>query len=365
MGRRPGLMLAATTLVALTLAPLWAVPTRVQAQDDRALARDAFRRGVAHYSAGDFQAALESFQEAYRIAPNPVVRVNMANCYERLDRPDEAIFNYERFLSEAGADAPAARRSEVETALAALRARFAQLSLSVSPGDSATIAIDGGNDAPPPPQPIQLSPGHHVIEVHRPGSPPQRRELELAGGTVTSFDVTSLTPPPPPRAPTPTPTTSPPVGGEPVVAVTPPSGEPEQEPTPSTGGGLRITAPVLVAGGATIALAIGATVTGALALGANSDFDAAVAEVQSPDTSPDARAAARQRGLDAADSANTLALVTDILVAGAVVGAGVTVVLLLTQPGSSTERATRARPRTVAAPTFGRDRVGLVVQGTF
>ena len=128
-------MVAAATLAVLTLASPLGAPTGAAAQDDeRALARDAFRRGVARYSAADYQGALESFQEAYRIAPNPAVRVNMANCYERLDRPDEAIFNYERFLSEAGPDVPATRRTEVEAALAALRARFAELSITVSRG---------------------------------------------------------------------------------------------------------------------------------------------------------------------------------------------------------------------------------------
>jgi len=88
-------------LLALSLTS-WAVPRPAQAQDapTRAAARAAFQGGVAAYDAGHYQAALEHFQEAYRLLPNPTVRVNMASCYEQLDLPLQAIDHFERFLVE-------------------------------------------------------------------------------------------------------------------------------------------------------------------------------------------------------------------------------------------------------------------------
>ena len=373
--------LAVVSLVAagVTLASSLGALGHAAAQDapdaqDVARARDAFRRGVARYQAADYASALESFQEAYRIAPNPAVRVNMANCYERLERPNEAIFNYEQFLAEAGPTVPAARRTEVEAALAGLRARFAEVTITMSPDDRATMSIDGAPDSPPPPQPLRLAPGRHVLEITRPGEPTQRRDLDLTAGTATSIDLTRLAPPPGRTPPPPEAGPAPTITGQPVVApAPPPTVEPAQGLAPDAdsyrepprGGGLRITAPVAIVGSATLALVVGATISGVLAMGANSDFDADVAEVQDPATPPDARTAARARGLDDADRASTLALVTDVLLVGAVVGAGVTTVLLVMQPSSSTERTSHSRPRTVAAPTVDRNGVGVVVTGTF
>src|SRR6478609_6664356 len=47
----------------------------------RARARQNFQTGVAAYQRGDFSVALEAFLTAYRLAPHPTVRVNIANCY--------------------------------------------------------------------------------------------------------------------------------------------------------------------------------------------------------------------------------------------------------------------------------------------
>ena len=89
-------------------------PTHAQ-DGDRATARASFQNGVERFEAGDFEAALESFQSAYRLAPHYSVRVNMANCYERLARPIEALFNYERFISEAGENASEEQLQEVDS----------------------------------------------------------------------------------------------------------------------------------------------------------------------------------------------------------------------------------------------------------
>ena len=69
--------------------------------DEPSSAAELFAAGVRHFEAGEFEDALESFTQAYRLKPHPIVRVNMANCFEELGRPVEAEFNYERFLSES------------------------------------------------------------------------------------------------------------------------------------------------------------------------------------------------------------------------------------------------------------------------
>src|SRR5688500_17352087 len=85
------------------------LPAAVRAQDEaeRVRARAEFSRGVERFEASDYSGALSAFEEAYRLAPHPTVRLNIATCLEELGRPGEAMVHYERFLAEAGHVPPA------------------------------------------------------------------------------------------------------------------------------------------------------------------------------------------------------------------------------------------------------------------
>ncbi len=332
------------------------------AQDDaaRERARSEFGRGVERYEAGDFSGALEAFQEAYRLAPHPSVRVNMANCYEELGRPLEAIFHFERFLQESEG-VSAAQRREIEGTLERLRGRVGEVTLRVQP-DGALVTIDGAETRRAPVmEPIRMTAGNHTIEVTLEGYAPVRRELVVEAGQPANVEVT-LEPGSAATEP-----------AEGVTAPTPAEGGDEPGETAETGeagaetsagataeapsGGFRLSMPVLIAGGASAALLVGGVATGIAALSADADFEDSVVACDRGRGDP----AACDEGRDAADRASTLALVTDILIAGAVVGAGVTAYLFLTQEGSGTERASRPRVTPVATPHGG----GLVLTGDF
>ena len=81
-------MIWLTVLAVPSAAPV--APT-ARAQDVRSRAREQFQRGVAAFEAGRYEEALAAFQEAFRLKPHPSVRLNMAACYEKLDRPREAL----------------------------------------------------------------------------------------------------------------------------------------------------------------------------------------------------------------------------------------------------------------------------------
>ena len=119
---------------------------------------------------------------------------------------------------------------------------------------------------------------------------------------------------------------------------------------------------MLVAGGATIGLALGAMGAGIAALSANNDFDDAVAESNDMSLPAAERAAARERGLDAADKADRRALIADILGFTALAGAVTTGLLLFLYDDSPDDpNATAWR----AAPVGGPGSAGAVVQATF
>ncbi|MFT5357577.1 MAG: hypothetical protein ACI9KE_004814 [Polyangiales bacterium] len=328
---------------ALLLGSLISAPSLAQ---DRDAARAAFQGGVESYSAGRFTEALESFQAAYRIAPHPSVRVNMANCYEGLGRPVEALNHFERFLIESENPAPA-QDQEVRAAITRLQQEVGEVFFDIEP-DGATVTIDDETTLTAPIlDGIKLSAGPHTIRVTRPGHTPYEQRIEVAGGArrelpiyleegIAGVDVG-------------------------VGAVETTIEEPAQEEE-GEGGRIRLTTPVLIAGGATAVLGLSALIVGIMAIGSNSTFDDAVVDSNNPMLSRAERADARQRGLDAEAKANGRAIVADILGIGALVAGGATVVfLLLSRNGDDEEDVAR----TTLSPTVSPDRVGLQLQGSF
>src|SRR5689334_13632040 len=67
-------------------------------------ARNLFVQGTAAYNHGDFAAALGFFQRAFQLSPRPALLFNIARCYERLNRPDDAIRMLQLLVSSPTAD---------------------------------------------------------------------------------------------------------------------------------------------------------------------------------------------------------------------------------------------------------------------
>ncbi len=163
-------------------------PGAVLAQDQREQARTQFNRGVEQYEAGNYQDALTSFQEAYRLAPHPTVRVNIANCYEQLNRPIEALFHFERFLEESH-DAPAAQRREVQAAVHRLEGRVGRVSFRIAP-DGALVRIDQTEIRRAPVlEPVRMTPGNHLVEVRMDGYAPVSREFIVEAGEPAEISI--------------------------------------------------------------------------------------------------------------------------------------------------------------------------------
>ncbi len=368
--------LFAILLVALPLASV-ALPSRALAQaDDRAAARAEFEQGSAAFAANSYESALQHFQEAYRLAPHPNVRLNIANCYDQLDRPIEALFHYELFLSESERPA-AAQRREVDTAVRRLRTRVGSIALQVTP-DGALITIDGSEQRRAPvAEPVRVVAGSHRIEVRLDGYQTETQTVEVAGGASARVAlrlrrpeaVVAVAPPQEPvrtDATQTTPTTETTQATEPAqteVAQTEPEPQqlpdPEPTPLPSTDGGLRINTPTIIAGSVTIAALLVAAITGPLALVANDTFERNVVDSRDLGLSPEDRAAAVRDGESAASDARTFALITDISLITAAVGAGATVAFLVF--AQEEEDAADVAVLPVITPGY----VGVVGAGSF
>ena len=153
-------------------AALLAAPSMAFAQPseaDRAEARRQFQSGVAQFQQRSFAPALEAFQTAYRIAPHPSVRKNMAFCLQELGRDGEALEQFELYLSEAQAVPPAERRT-IDQRIRALRGRTSEVTLTITPADALSLVVTVDERVVSTARPVRLSAGRHQLRVA--ASPP-------------------------------------------------------------------------------------------------------------------------------------------------------------------------------------------------
>jgi tetratricopeptide (TPR) repeat protein len=343
----------------------WSFGGLAHAQDDKARARELFGAGVTHFEAGEYSAALEAFQGAYRLAPHPTVRINMANCYERLNSPVEAVFNFQRFLEEAGPSVDPAQREEVERTVARLEASIGTLQIDVLPPD-AQIRIDGKVPRRLPSGLIQLGAGRYQLSVTAPGYVAVERDVLISGGqqervqvalerdqpavAVAESDEDAVLEQPIAESEQPAPIADELENEAPPMV--------EEESAAKAGKGRPW---LWVAAGSTIALAVGFAVTGGLAVKAQNEFDSAVERSNDSQVSATERTAARADGLDAADRADSLSITSDVLLATAAVAGGATLLIWLTGKKREDRLALQASPM-LSRSAAG---AGLALRGKF
>jgi len=252
-----------------------------------------------------YDEAYIEFKQAYALKASPTILGNMALCALKLERDAEAIDLYTRYLAESPGLDPQ-ERTQVERDLSTLRAGLAKITVSSRP-DGAII-----HDTRMPAQgeritnvygPISgqtelgIRRGHHLIKAHFPGGTEQSWEIDVNGGEAHVFEK-PVEPEAPPVVPEPTPDQT----------------RPEQKAD------RPLTKPIYVSGFVTIGLGAATLVTGILALDAHSRYGKAN-DGSDPENAADIRS-----------SGKTLNVVSDVLLIGTIIGAGVTAYLYFTRP---------------------------------
>jgi hypothetical protein len=210
-------------------------------------AAEALQRGRELFKQRDYRSAAEAFEESYRSWPHFETLCELARCQERLNDLVKAVETYGRCLEEGAGQTKRARR--LHEARTALEARITTVAVT-SPGAGGIVHVDGAPRGAAP-QEVRLSPGQHVVEVRRNGARAARDTVDARGGTRTLELV-----------PTPLAPTSEPEPAAVVDTTTRPSGRPALSPTW-----------FWIGAGLTAALAVTASVFGALTLKANQDYE--------------------------------------------------------------------------------------------
>lgn len=163
-------------------------------QQDAKKAETHFRQGVKLYEEGDFRGALVEFRRSYEAAANPGLLYNIAQAQYQLNDYAGALGTLDRYLREAGASVPAARRAEVEREIRTLTERTGRLQVESSePG--AEVFVDGELVGTTPlASAVLVSTGSRSIRVTKAGFAAAERRVDIASGETSSlrFDLTSL-----------------------------------------------------------------------------------------------------------------------------------------------------------------------------
>jgi hypothetical protein len=318
------LMLASAGTVLAAAAPASAQAAKPTAEATRDAGKH-FQRGVALFNEADYAGALAEFRKANDLAPNALVLYNIGQTQFQLRAYAAALGSFERYLSEAGANAE--HRAEAEANVETLRARVGKLDIVAPDGTEVAIDDDVVGKTPLPPQLAAV--GRRKITFFKDGGQ-QLRFSEVSAGETTRVEIKSVT-------------AAPDVPG----ARAEPSYAPSQTEPRSR------TLPIVLWVG-TAALVAGAATTGILALGASSDL--------SDERAKPAGGTTRTKLDDMESKTATLALVTDILGAAAIVTGGIALYVTLTSK-SSRSGASAPPPKPGVDLAFGPSRFAL--QGRF
>jgi hypothetical protein len=183
----------------LSLATIFTLVTaassvRAQAEnrtENRAEAATRFDEGTKAFESGDFRRAAESFDVAYRLAPNVDTLWNAARAWHRAGETARAATLYARYLRDA--PPTASDRAAATAQLAALSPKLARI--EVHGDDLRDLRIDA---VPSEDRVVYVSRGAHVVSATV-GGKAMRKDQQVGAGDVVSvvFDEASLPPSPP------------------------------------------------------------------------------------------------------------------------------------------------------------------------
>jgi hypothetical protein len=190
----------------LSLAPATALAGPIE--DAKVL----FNVGAQAFDKGDYLAALQAFEAAYRLTPRPGVLFSIAQAHRKqyftggkqVEQLRAAISTYREYLVKVE---QGGRRSDAAEALAELESLAAKLDVGVAAPPPAVVAppvvtrimittqvadalisLDGGSPREAP-LVADVQPGKHAVRATAPGYFDEAREVPVTAGEVRPVDV--------------------------------------------------------------------------------------------------------------------------------------------------------------------------------
>ena len=145
-------------------------------------ARRRFDRGLKLYGEGDYGLALIEFERAYELVANYRVLYNIGQVGIQLRRYARAREALEQYLARGQGEVDGTRLLEVQADIEMLKSRTAKLMVTTNVG-KARVFLDGevlGNV--PLASSVLVDAGNHIVKVEAPGYQGSEKAVTLAGG---------------------------------------------------------------------------------------------------------------------------------------------------------------------------------------
>jgi len=278
--------------------------------NDEALAR--FDRGVQLYEAQNFDGALVEFNAAYKLSGNYKLLYNIGICQQQTKDYVAAAETFRRYLKDGGAEVSAERKADVEDRLSKLSLSVARIRVQTDAPQGTPILVDDKPIATIPiGEPVTVKIGKRTFSLTVNGSKVSKTVDVISGDNQpVSLMMSDAT------------------GG--AVPVTNPQPTQPQQPPPKVDDGPSFPWPLWAI---TALLGGGATVTGILAVNQRNDFEKEQAKFGADQSTLE----------DKRSNAQTLGIVTDVLLVGTVISAGISTYLTIRWAGApKTEKAAAA-----------------------
>jgi tetratricopeptide (TPR) repeat protein len=176
-------LLFLVALASASVAPLTA------AAGPKQEATKLFKQGNKLFTKGDYQAALEKFQQARKLYPSYRIDLNVASTLKEMGHSIEAAEAYETFLGRGGTLAPAKIVRAARASLEALQAQLGRVKLSCNENGATAKLGDQAVGQTPIARWIYLKPGSHTLEVCKEGFDCRRETLSLIAGDRKELQI--------------------------------------------------------------------------------------------------------------------------------------------------------------------------------
>lgn len=180
-------------LLPAALGALFALLVVTPAQaDEAAIARFHHRRAARFYEAGNYERAVEEFFRVQQLAPSPRTPFNIAQCFLRLRRHEDAFLFFSEYLAnEDDAEGAEERRSYAErTIRERLEPRVARVRVVSEPANGQIFVDDVEHGSyGRTPRVLALEPGPHRIMVALGGHVTASAEVELERGSLAEVQL--------------------------------------------------------------------------------------------------------------------------------------------------------------------------------
>jgi hypothetical protein len=144
------------------------------AQNEKALAKEAYDRGTKAHERGDFRAAAEEFARADSLAPSPIA---LQAALDSAVDADDPVLGAELLQRSKRAPATGPLAASIDTATRKLGGRAGRVKVACPSGARCTATIDGA--AFDSAKGIWMRPGPHTVSVVVDGGPPDTRSIDV------------------------------------------------------------------------------------------------------------------------------------------------------------------------------------------